>query len=345
MRGVDIETIVRRFALAGGLMATLGIAQYVTRQSLVDRIAIPGLTASYESGTNFRNGLIRVAGTATHPIEFGALLTILLPIALHVALHSHGLGRFRRWFPAATIFVALGLSGSRSAYIGLVVVLVVLLLGWPRRLRMVVGPTSVVVLVLMCLALPPLFRSVRNMFVGAKDDPSIASRTDSYAIAVQFVERWPFFGHGLGTFLPKYRVFDNAYLGLLVSVGIVGTIAFVAIPVTAIWLLLRRRRLWIDERSRDLALSLAAGIAAGSVSLAFFDGFGFPMMMGTMLLTLGISGALLAVRGRSQLPPPDWWPPSGRAEPRHASQDPVELPVPRAHGDQSGVLSDGSRAP
>jgi len=336
----DIDTILRRFALAGGLMATLGLAQYATRQVIVDRLSIPGLSSLNETGVVFRNGLVRVAGTATHPIEFGALLTVLLPIALHCALHPTGQGWVRRWFPVVTIFAALALSGSRSAYIGFAIVFVVLLLGWPRRLSLRVGPAAATVIVLMCLGIPPLFRSVRAMFAGAKGDPSIASRTDSYAIAGQFVARWPVFGRGLGTFLPKYRIFDNNYLGLLVSVGIVGTIAFVAIPAVGIWMLLRRRRLWADERSRDLALSLAAGILAGSASLAFFDAFGFPMTMGTLFLTLGIAGAYVSARGRSPLPPE----PAAGKHPEAPARPTVQVPEPRVSATESVPFSSGAPA-
>ena len=298
----DVEVLVRRFAFVGGIMAFVGLAQYVTRQALVDRIAIPGLTAVSGVDAFFRNGQVRISGTATHPIEFGALLSILLPIAMHGALHPLGHGMVRRWFPVATISLALALSMSRSAYIGLAVSLLVLLWGWPPALRWRIGGAFLAVGTLLALGVPHLFSSVRSMFVTAKDDPSITSRTDSYAVAWQFFERAPWFGRGLGTFLPKYRIFDNNYLGLLVSCGIVGTIAFVAVPVTAIVVLVRRRRRWADAESRDLALSLVAGVTAGSVSLAFFDGFGFPMTMGTLFLALGIAGALVRLHPNDRDP-------------------------------------------
>ncbi|NTW42790.1 MAG: O-antigen ligase family protein, partial [Cellulomonadaceae bacterium] len=298
----DVETIVRRFSLAGGLMALMGLVQYVMRQPLIDRISIPGLTAVSGVDSFFRSGQVRISGTATHPIEFGALLSILLPLALHGALHPAGRGVIRRWFPAVTIALALALSMSRSAYVGLAVALAVLLWGWPRRLAWSVGSVVALGGAALSLAIPNLFRAVRSMFITAKDDPSITSRTDSYAVALQFFQDAPVFGRGLGTFLPKYRIFDNNYLGLLVSGGLVGTVAFVAIPVTAMVVLARRRRQWTDPRSTDLALSLMAGIAAGSVSLAFFDGFAFPMTMGTFFLTLGTAGALIRVHRED--PPP-----------------------------------------
>ncbi|NMR21346.1 O-antigen ligase [Cellulomonas fimi] len=289
----DVEVLVHRFAFVGGLMALVGLAQYATRQPLIDYITVPGLTATSGVDSFFRSGQVRISGTATHPIEFGALLTILLPLALHSAFHARDRGLVRRWFPAVTIALALALSMSRSAYIGLVVALLILLLGWPPRLRWRVGAAVAIGGTALSLAIRPLFRTVRSMFVTAANDPSITSRTDSYAIALQFFQDAPVFGRGLGTFLPKYRIFDNTYLGMLVSGGLVGTIAFVAIPVTAIVILVRRRRRWTDPEAKDLALSLVAGIAAGAVALAFFDAFAFPMTMGTFVLTLGTAGALV----------------------------------------------------
>lgn len=324
----DVEVLVRRFAFIGGLMALVGLAQYVTKQPLIDRISIPGLTAVSDVSAAFRNGLVRISGTATSPIEFGALLSILLPLALHGALHPAGSGFVRRWFPVATISLALALSMSRSAYIGLAVCMLVLLWGWPPALRWRVGGSFVVVAGVLAAGVPRLFSSVRGMFSGVKDDPSITSRTDSYAVAWQFFTDAPWFGRGLGTFLPKYRIFDNNYLGLLVSCGIVGTIAFVAIPVTAIVVLVRRRQRWADPQSRDLALSLVAGILAGSVSLAFFDGFGFPMTMGTLFLALGIAGALIRLH------------PSDRDPGRPPTVD-VE-PAPSLPGPSSAITPSGT---
>lgn len=336
----DIDAILRRFTFVGGLMAMLGLAQYVTRRLLVDRLSIPGLRDMGSTEVAFRNGLVRISSTATSPIEFGALLTVLLPLAVHLAISRREVGRIRRWFPVVTIFSALALSGSRSAYVGFVVLFVVLLLGWPNKRRWTVGPLAVIGVAVLCLAVPPLFRSVRSMFVTAKDDPSIASRTDSYALAIQFFSRWPWFGRGMGTFLPKYRIFDNEYLGLLVSVGVVGTLAFVGVLVTAIVTLLRHRRLWADEGSRDLALSLVAGIAAGSLSLAFFDGFGFPMTMGTLFLTLGLAGAYLSTRGRTPFPR-DPHPAPGRPEPGPARTGPPRtIPGPRTASIAIDALSD-----
>ena len=63
-----LETLLRRLALAGGLMSTVGIAQFFTGRALVDVIQIPGLTLNNKLiGAYARDGYTRPAGTAIHP--------------------------------------------------------------------------------------------------------------------------------------------------------------------------------------------------------------------------------------------------------------------------------------
>lgn len=292
----SVSTLARRFAFAGGLMACVGLAQVVTGRVLVDLIAIPGLRATGGIETTYRYGLLRMSGTAASPIEFGALLTILFPVAIHNSLYPTGRSLVIRWFPVVAISLSLALSLSRTAYVGAAIALLVLLLGWPRRLRW--GAIAIVALgsALMAVMAPRVFRAVRSIFVTAQDDPSITSRTESYDVVWQFFWNSPFFGRGLGTFLPKYRILDNQYLGLLVNVGLLGLLAFLGIFAVAIVLLLQHRARWTDERQRDLALSLTASMAAGALSLAFFDAFAFPMTAGMLFLTVGLSGSLLRLQ-------------------------------------------------
>lgn len=341
----DVEVVARRLALFGGLLALVGLAQFVTRQVLVDVISVPGLTSTYDPDTFYRNGRVRLVGTATHPIEYGALLTILLPIALHSAIHLGG-GLIRRWFPVVTIALALALSMSRSAYVSLAIVVGVLMIGWPPAVRLRLGSAILGGAALLALTVPGLWGAIRGMFVTALDDPSILSRTDSYAVAVDFAALSPWVGRGYGTFLPEYRIFDNNYLGVLVSGGALGVLTFVAIPVTAIVVLMFVRRRWTDERSRDLALALVAAIAAGAASLAFFDGFAFPMTMGTFFLTLGMAGALVRVQDGAD-PPSDphaaQTPENTRRSGHGVSVDPETGVKPRARRASAGRTPQGTR--
>lgn len=301
-----LDTLVWRLALCGGAIALLGIVQVLTHRVWVDRLSIPGLTRTATAELVNRGSFPRPPGTATHPIEYGVLITMLLPLALHVGFHETSRNRILRWAPAALLAAVIPLTSSRSAYLGAAAVTLVCLIGWPARRRLVMGGVALCGVAAMLVVTPHLLDSIFQLFSGASNDPSVQSRTGSYEVAGRFLARDPWFGRGLGTFLPKYRIFDNEYLGMLVSIGIVGTILFVGIAVVAIAELVKTRARAESERTRDLALSLLAALTAGFVSLAFFDAFAFPMTMGTLFLLLGVAGALRNLnrhaRGRRRTP-------------------------------------------
>jgi hypothetical protein len=290
-----IDDLVWRIAVAGGLLAVLGLAQFVTAMPFTDLIHIPGLTELSGGGLPSRNGLVRPNGTATHPIEYGAILAMILPLALHTALYQTARSAFVRWGCVVALTAVIGISGSRSAYLCAVAGVLVCLLAWTPVLRRWVVSVAVIGVTLVALVWPRMTKIIIGLFNDPADDPSITSRTDSFDFAWAFTAEHPLFGRGFGTFLPKYRIFDNQYLVQLVSVGFIGVAALLAVAVVA---MLEMRRVArnadrvTDIRSRDLAASLSGAVLAGFVSMAFFDTFAFPMTMGTLFLVLGIIGAV-----------------------------------------------------
>lgn len=297
-----LDTLVWRFAVCGGMIAALGIVQVITRQPWVDQLTIPGLASSPAYGLISRGGFPRPAGTAIHPIEYGVILAMLLPIVLHVGFHHSHRGPIVRWLPAVAVAGIIPLTSSRSAYLGALIGLIVCLIGWSRQRRLLVLGVAAGGVLAMMVVTPNLLNSIIGMFTGAAEDPSITSRTDSFSLAFEFVANHPWFGRGLGTFLPKYRIFDNQYLLLLVTAGIVGTVAFLGLGITGVVTMFRLRTQLRDDASRDLAISLAAAVCAGFSCLFMFDAFAFPMTMGTLFLLLGLAGAFRRIeRGKAGL--------------------------------------------
>jgi len=291
--------LLHYMATLGGLLALFGLFQFVTGQYWVDQISIPGLQAHQAVfSATLREGFTRPAGTAVHPIEFGAVLTMLLPVAL-----ARGIGQlpavggkrpnlFIRWWPALAMGLAIVLSLSRSAVVGLAVGAIVLALTWTTRQRVAALSGLVGLLVMVFLAVPGIAGSVLGLFtVLGKGDPSVVSRVESYAIADSYISQSPLFGRGIGTFLPRYRIFDNEYLLLLVEIGFLGVIALLILIGTSLWSAARVYVRSDDHRLRGAAAAVAAATSSGAVSLALFDGFSFPMMPGLWFLMMGLCGA------------------------------------------------------
>jgi O-antigen ligase len=288
-----LDVVLRRLVLAGGIAAAIGIIQFVTGDAIIDVIQIPGLTPNTTLTSIYdRNGFTRAAGTSSHPIEFGVVLAMLLPIALHFALTDRTRPAVTRWLPVGLIAVAVPITISRSALVGVVVALLVLIPTWPAARRRMSYLVIAGVVVAIYVTIPGMLGTLTRLFTNISNDGSALSRTDSYSLAVEFIERAPIFGRGLSTFLPQYRILDNQYLGLVIEVGFVGTIALLALFATSLDTAATARRASTDETTRSMAQALAAMVAAGAVSFATFDAFGFPQVVTLVFLGIGCIGAL-----------------------------------------------------
>ena len=133
----SISVLVSRLSTMAGFYAVIGIVQYFTALPLTNYFSVlPGLTLNQGlDSISTRDGLNRPASTAIHAIEFGVVLTALLPLCLHVLLHGKELPAWRRYFPAVAVVAAIPLCISRSAIICGAVVVLALLPTWPPRAR------------------------------------------------------------------------------------------------------------------------------------------------------------------------------------------------------------------
>jgi O-antigen ligase len=141
-----------------------------------------------------------------------------------------------------------------------------------------------------------------GLFTNIGGDQGVTSRTESYGVAVAYIAQSPWFGRGIGTFLPTYRIFDNQYLLSLVEIGVVGVVTLLIMIMTALWCTFQANRRSGATSVRQMSVGLAASVATGAVCLALFDGFSFPMMPGLWFLMIGLAGACYGVTRPSQTP-------------------------------------------
>lgn len=290
-----LDKVLRTLVLAGSGLAFLGIVQFFIGLDLASRIHFPGLSANHAFGAvTLRAGFRRVNGTALHAIEFGAVLSLILPLALHFAFFETN-GRRRRalWIATAMIGLAIPLTVARSAMLGITLVLAMLFPTWTRRqkrLAIMLSPFGLVGL--MALA-PHLIGTLTHLFTQAKNDPSVQNRLGDYNTAGYYISQSPLFGRGFYTFLPSmYRTFDNEYMGLLVESGVVGFLGLIGLMATAWHCATRSRWRAVDARTRSLAYALTVSVIVALVDFFTFDAFSFPMCMGVFFLVIGATGCL-----------------------------------------------------
>jgi O-antigen ligase len=293
----DLYRVLRTLTVAVGAMAVVGLLQF---RAGMDLAALAGRIPGLHENTDLvsiqdRAGFRRPSGTATHPIEFGCVIAMALPLALHLARFDRGRSWARRWLPVAAITAGIPVAVSRSAVLGAAVAAVVVFLGLEPRLRPRALAAVAGFVVVVYATTPGLLGTLRNLFASARSDTSITYRTDDYALVGEYIRQSPWWGRGPGTFLSdRYMFLDNQYLLTAIEIGLVGLAVVVCYLLATAFLGRGARHRSRDPAVRDLGQALAATSLTGAVTAFTFDAFSFLMFAGFVPLCLGVAGALWA---------------------------------------------------
>jgi O-antigen ligase len=280
----------------GTIMALIGHLQFALGMDLVTYLQLPGLEDHQEAigtrdrGTNF----FQVASTAAHYIEFSTVMALLVPFAIHIARFGHSpLARQAAIVCAILIAAAVPVSLSRTGFVGLAVGLLVMGFFWDMRTRFNVGVFAAGLIAALVLVRPGLLGTLRVLFISAGDDPSVQGRTEDYDPAFAYVAENPWFGRGIGTFIPTlYRFIDNDWLVHLITVGYVGTVAYAAWHLTAISLAIAAFRRSERAQDRHLCACLIAAQVTAMVVAFFFDALAFSTHTTVLAILTGAAGAM-----------------------------------------------------
>jgi hypothetical protein len=296
----EVNRVVRTFVLIVAAMAVVGFLQFragIDLASFPRRIPLLHENGDLDAIQN-RSGFRRPAGTAGHPIEFGAVIAMALPLALHVARFDATRTRFRRSLPVGLIAIGIPVAVSRSAILGAAVAGFVVFLGLDPRLRPKALMAVAGFVTLVYATTPGLLGTLRSFFLSTGQD----GRVNDYGRALAHIRKAPWFGHGPGTFIADSRlnnafdnILDNQYLGTLIEVGLIGLAVVLAYLLGAAFLGRGARHRSTDPATRDLGQALAAASVAGAVTSYTFDAFSCKMFAGVVPLCLGLAGALWAL--------------------------------------------------
>ena len=302
-------------------MATVGILQYMRIVNLVQYIKIPGLSANSQlltGGSRGDGNFARIAGTANHYIEFGVVLALVLPIALHYAFFAKPTpkSRFIAWLQVGLIAGAIPLSISRSAILTTGVALFLMLFVWKWRLRYNVMVIGAIGLVTFHFVNRGLLGTIWALFANVDNDPSIQNRLADNATVFQLFQSRPILGRGAGMIIPEqYLLLDNQFYVSLLASGLVGVLSLSSLYLIPYFMARSIRLRTPNEADRHLAQALAATFPAAMLAAGTFDAFSFATYVGVLFALMGCVGALWRfTRGSvpKGTPEPLFWSPSDR---------------------------------
>jgi O-antigen ligase len=289
----EMMRLIRTVVAAIAAVSVIGLLQSRAHFDVTKYIAkIPVLT-TYRSidAIQDRSGLVRAAGTADHPIEFGVLLGIGLALALQVGLFDRGAKRWKRYTWLGVIALGIPIAVSRSAILAGVVVMIAFFAGTTKKTRLRLLPVLGAFLAVVFVAVPGLLGTLVSVFAAGESDTSVSTRTDDYAAVSPYLRRSPWVGRGPASFVKRLRLLDNQYLKTLIETGLVGFAALLMLFGLIVWLGRSGRRRATTESDRNLGQMFAGAGMGIIVSAAAFDYLSFPMVTAGTALTTGLAGA------------------------------------------------------
>jgi hypothetical protein len=260
--GADVRWLVRWFLAVAAVAAAFTVFEYLflpvtfwsTTMDLVTFVrVVQGVSSAHtiwdlsilaQLGAGGDIGFARAVGPFTHPVGTGHYF--VLPLVLSVASFYQSLNENRRREAVAMVFLAVLFAGavitpiSRGSWLAVGLAVVLCSLIYRRPAIIVIG---LVLTVAVLLAVPPLRNSITSVFNGT--DSSSSSHASALDKGITTVVQNPL-GLGVGQSDQFGQVLssgdsagagvgENMYITLLVSVGPLGFLAFLAWMVGLLW--------------------------------------------------------------------------------------------------------------
>jgi polysaccharide biosynthesis protein PslJ len=299
-----LDLLLRRLVVLASIAAVVGILQFVVNVDLVGRIRWPLLSTNGELGSlGTRSQFARPYGTALHPIEFGAVLAMVLPLAVHYFLTSPSRkARIRFGVASGLLGLGIAMSMSRTGLLGAAVAIAMLVPLWSQRLRLNAAIIGVGAVAVTWVAIPGLVGTIKNLFLRAGDDPSVEARINRIPWVADMLAESPWYGRGYGVFsVEEYRLLDNEVFELLIETGFLGVLIMLTTFGVAVGTARGVRYRGRDAATRHLGQAVAASVVAGALATATFSAFFYRIYAGMAFLLVGCAGALWRLEGR-----PSW---------------------------------------
>ena len=245
-------------------------------------------------GTSFEDfGLKRISSVAVEPSLFAQYLLVIVPLVLFALLSKRTiLSRFWNATTLASMILVLLLSTSGSAYLGLALVVLLIVLCCvrirllrPAQFGLIVLLT--VVLIVVYLYVPFIGEFVNDQVLGKFDTYSGLERVNTVVVAAGYFARYPILGIGWGS-----ATSHDLIIKLLSNTGLVGCATFLLFVITILSRLIRaaRRRESQSEDFDNLALVCCSLVSVTTlIVLNAVTGFAFAFAHFWFVLGLGMA--------------------------------------------------------
>ena len=224
-------------------------------------------------------GRLTVYGPTSEPLELAAMLAMVVPFALMGAIDSPTRKSRVLYLVAMALLIAGGLATSRKTAVVAPAGAILLLAAYrPRVVGRALLGFGLVLGVLIHFTSPGAIGKVLTQFEPSKLSGSLTTteRAARYDAVAPDVVSHVLIGRGYESYDPhKYRILDSEYLGILIGIGAIGLLGYLAI-FGAIMSAAQRTIRGPDPRRASAALAAFASVGVIAIASALFDVLSFP---------------------------------------------------------------------
>jgi hypothetical protein len=301
----ELAWVTRWLLLAGWGCGVIAVLFYFIPQEatiwVLDRLArfdYPGGAGALRFIEDDPNGTMRAIGLAVDPNVLGGMMILVTGLLAPQLFAQERLWpRWLTYLMLSTAALALYLTYSRSALLGLATAIGVLAVLKYRRL-LVLGAVGT----LLLLFLPQTQGYIARLVAGfAGEDLATQMRFGEYKDALILIERYPLFGVGF-TGTPDIDIYlgvSMLYLTIAENMGLIGLAIFVAVMVGFFVMLGRSWRQGFPPGLEAILLGYGGALAGALVS-GIFDHYWFnmtyPHMTVLFWLYVGLAVATILIR-------------------------------------------------
>jgi hypothetical protein len=249
-------------------------------------------------------GRLTVYGPTLQPLELAAMLAMVLPFAILGAIDAATRRRRLLYTIAVGLLIAGGVATARKTSLVVPAAVILILLAYrPRQVGRLMLKLGLLLGLLVHFIAPAAIGGVISQLEPGHFNSALTTtdRTARYDAVTPDVLNHPLLGRGYESYDPqKYRILDNQYLDLLITVGLIGLVSYLAI-FGAMMLAAHATIRGPDPRRSSLALGAFATVAAIAIASALFDVLSFPHVP---YLLFFVGAMIIALREPSPAPEP-----------------------------------------
>jgi hypothetical protein len=301
-----------KFGIALAMIAAFGtVVEYRMGSNMFYEMAAKLLPGSVEAPLDVAEtdgiGRITVFGPTAHPLEVATMLGMMVPFALVGILDSRERREKLLYAGALAVLVAGALATQRKTSVVAPMAGVLVIMAYrPRGLVKQMLPLGIALIFIIQAAAPGVMWSLYQQLNPSR----ITAVESSKDRASDYDGVWPdisshlMLGRGYQSYEGyKYRILDNEYLALVIGVGVLGLLLYIAILVATMTSAHATIR-GPDPRKARYALAASATVAVLATATMLFNVLAFPHVPYLFFFIAGLIVALRQPRPRSAWPPP-----------------------------------------